>query len=120
MGSKLQQLQTRANQISQFVVKNGSSYYKEMMEKNKQYIQQPSTVETCQLLANQLFYTRLASIPRRYEAFWKEIESLKEFSKTKEAWSMENASLAALFGVECIAWCWGGKVIGRAGEFVIN
>ncbi|KAK6264202.1 hypothetical protein SCA6_019636 [Theobroma cacao] len=52
-------------------------------------------------------------IPRRYEALWKELDSLKQFLKTKDAWSMENASVAALFGVECYAWSWGGEIIGR-------
>ncbi|EOY27063.1 Mitochondrial ATP synthase subunit G protein isoform 2 [Theobroma cacao] len=110
MASKLQ---TKAAQVSQFVTKNGSSYYKELMERNNQYIQKPSSAHTCQLLAKQLFYTRLASIPRRYEALWKELDSLKQFLKTKDAWSMENASVAALFGVECYAWSWGGEIIGR-------
>ncbi|XVF25103.1 hypothetical protein REPUB_Repub13aG0185100 [Reevesia pubescens] len=83
------------------------------MERNKRYIQEPSGIETCQLLANQLFYTRLASIPRRYEVFWKELDSLKQFLKTKEAWNIENASMAALIGVECFAWFCGGEIIGR-------
>ncbi|XVF74441.1 hypothetical protein PTKIN_Ptkin13bG0110600 [Pterospermum kingtungense] len=113
MGSKFQQLQTKAVQVSQLVTKNGGSYYKDLMERNKRYIQEPSNIQTCQLLAKQLFYTRLASIPRRYDAFWKELESLKEFFKTKEAWSIENASMAALIGVECFAWFCGGEMIGR-------
>ncbi|KAK6264203.1 hypothetical protein SCA6_019637 [Theobroma cacao] len=57
MASKLQ---TKTAQVSQFVTKNGSSYYKELMERNNQYIQKPSSAHTCQLLAKQLFYTRLA------------------------------------------------------------
>ncbi|WRX27740.1 ATP synthase [Theobroma cacao] len=113
MNCMASKLQTKAAQVSQFVTKNGSSYYKELMERNNQYIQKPSSAHTCQLLAKQLFYTRLASIPRRYEALWKELDSLKQFLKTKDAWSMENASVAALFGVECYAWSWGGEIIGR-------
>ncbi|XWS18895.1 hypothetical protein CRYUN_Cryun32bG0084100 [Craigia yunnanensis] len=113
MASKFQQLQTKAARVSQFVTKNGGSYYKELMKRNKRYIQEPSSIETCQLLANQLFYTRLASIPRRYEAFWKELDSLQQFFKTKEAWSIENASMSALIGVECFAWFYGGEIIGR-------
>ncbi|KAK8629187.1 hypothetical protein V6N13_078039 [Hibiscus sabdariffa] len=113
MASRLQQFQTRAAQISEFVAKNGTSYYKELMEKNKTYVKEPSNIETCQLLAKQLFFTRLASIPRRQEAFWKELESLKEFMKTREAWKIENVSMAALIGVECYAWFFGGEIIGR-------
>ncbi|KAE8657485.1 Mitochondrial ATP synthase subunit G protein isoform 2 [Hibiscus syriacus] len=136
MASRLQQFQTKAAQISEFMTKNGTSYYKELMEKNNTYIKEPSNIETCQMLEKQLFYTRLASnlggkevvllfevsssnimnvrgIPRRYEAFWKELNCLKEFLKTREAWNIENASMAALIGVECYAWFYGGEIIGR-------
>ncbi|MBA0761205.1 hypothetical protein Gotri_023883 [Gossypium trilobum] len=112
-GPYCRELMERAIQVSQSVTKNGGSYYRELMERNKTYIKEPSSVETCQLLAQQLFYTRLASIPRRYEAFWKELDSLKELLKTKEAWNIENASMAALIGVECYAWFFGGEIIGR-------
>ncbi|MBA0582051.1 hypothetical protein Godav_020843 [Gossypium davidsonii] len=112
-GPYCRELMERAIQVSQSVTKNGGSYYRELMERNKTYIKEPSSVETCQLLAKQLFYTRLASIPRRYEAFWKELDSLKELLKTKEAWNIENASMAALIGVECYAWFFGGEIIGR-------
>ncbi|XVE51968.1 hypothetical protein DITRI_Ditri02bG0082300 [Diplodiscus trichospermus] len=111
--SKFQQSQTKAAEIAESVTKNGGSYYKELMEKNKLYIQEPPSIETCQLLSNQLFYTRLASIPGRYGAFWKELDSLKQFLKTKEAWNLENASMASLIGVECFAWFCGGEIIGR-------
>lgn len=60
MASKLVQLQSKAAQASQFVTKHGCAYYKQLLEKNKQYIQEPPTVEKCNLLSNQLFYTRLA------------------------------------------------------------
>ncbi|KAH0451384.1 hypothetical protein IEQ34_018683 [Dendrobium chrysotoxum] len=62
MASKLHQLQTKAVQASQFVAKHGTSYYKQLLEQNKQYIVQPPTVEKCQELSKQLFYTRLASL----------------------------------------------------------
>jgi len=51
----------RANcQASKFVAKHGSSYYKQLLENNKQYIVDPPTVEKCQELSKKLFYTRLA------------------------------------------------------------
>lgn len=58
--SKLQQLTSKVCQASQFITKHGTSYHKQLLEKNKEYIQEPATVEKCQLLAKQLFYTRLA------------------------------------------------------------
>ncbi|QCD85193.1 F-type H+-transporting ATPase subunit g [Vigna unguiculata] len=60
MASKLHQLQSKACQASQLVAKHGSNYYRQLLEQNKQYIQEPPTVEKVNLLSKQLFYTRLA------------------------------------------------------------
>lgn len=60
MASKLQQLQSKACQASQFAFKHGSAYYKQLLEQNKQYIQEPPSVEKCNHLSKQLLYTRLA------------------------------------------------------------
>ncbi|KAL4194403.1 hypothetical protein AMTRI_Chr05g68390 [Amborella trichopoda] len=60
MASKLHQLQSKAVAASQFVAKHGCVYYKQLLEQNKQYIQNPPTVEKCSELSKQLFYTRLA------------------------------------------------------------
>lgn len=62
MASKLAQLQSKASHASQFVVKHGCAYYKQLLEQNKQYIVEPPTVEKCNLLSKQLFYTRLARL----------------------------------------------------------
>ncbi|KAL0323771.1 UNVERIFIED_CONTAM: hypothetical protein Scaly_2344200 [Sesamum calycinum] len=113
MASKLNQLRGRTVEVSSIVTKNGGAYYKQLMEKNKQYIQDPPSVETCQLLANQLFYTRLASIPGRYESFWKELDSVKQLLKHRNELNIENAGIAALFGIECFAWFCAGEIVGR-------
>lgn len=63
MASKLVQLQSKACQASKFVAKHGNSYYKQLLEQNKQYIQEPATVEKCSELSKQLLYTRLARLP---------------------------------------------------------
>ncbi|KAF7814166.1 hypothetical protein G2W53_028135 [Senna tora] len=112
MASKLGQLQSKVTQASRVVAKNGCSYYKHLLEKNKEYILDPPTTEKCQSLANQLFYTRLASIPHRCNAFWKELENTKHLLK-KEHLNIENAGTAALFALECYAWFCGGEIIGR-------
>ncbi|KAL5982765.1 hypothetical protein ACLOJK_016841 [Asimina triloba] len=62
MASKLQQLQSKSVQASQFVAKHATTYYKQLLEQNKQYIQEPPTIEKCNLLSKQLFYTRLARL----------------------------------------------------------
>ncbi|KAJ8441673.1 hypothetical protein Cgig2_019060 [Carnegiea gigantea] len=60
MAARLRLLQSKACQATQFISKHGNSYYKQRIEQNKGYIQDPPTVETCDRLAKQLFYTRLA------------------------------------------------------------
>ncbi|XVF88689.1 hypothetical protein PTKIN_Ptkin19aG0070400 [Pterospermum kingtungense] len=104
MASKLQQLQSKACQASKFVAKHGTAYYKQLLEQNKQYIQEPPTVEKCSELSKQLFYTRLASIPGRTEAFWKELDYFKNLWKNRQELKVEDAGIAALFGMECFAW----------------
>ena len=60
MASKLIQVQSKACEASKFVAKHGTSYYRQLLEKNKHFIQEPATVDKCQELSKQLLYTRLA------------------------------------------------------------
>ncbi|XP_059634858.1 uncharacterized protein LOC132277128 [Cornus florida] len=113
MASKLQQLQSKAWQASQFVAKHGTAYYKQLLDQNKQYIQNPPTVDTCNLLSKQLFYTRLASLPVRYEAFWKELDYVKHMWRNRQELKAEEATTAALFGLECFALFCVGEIVGR-------
>lgn len=69
MASKLVQLQSKAAQASQLVAKHGGSYYRQLLEQNKQYIQDPPTAEKCNLLSKQLLYTRLARLVFFVELF---------------------------------------------------
>eukprot|EP01018_Ginkgo_biloba_P013888 Gb_31990 [translate_table: standard] len=62
MASKLQQLQGKATVASQFAMKHACAYYKQLLEQNKHYIQEPATVEKCSELSKRLFYTRLARL----------------------------------------------------------
>ncbi|PKU67370.1 uncharacterized protein LOC110098886 [Dendrobium catenatum] len=117
MASKLHQLQTKAVQASQFVAKHGTSYYKQLLEQNKQYIVQPPTVEKCQELSKQLLYTRLASIPGRYESFWKELEGVKHIWRNRQDLKVEDLGIAALFGLELYAWFCVGEIAGRGFTF---
>ncbi|VVA10402.1 PREDICTED: Mitochondrial ATP [Prunus dulcis] len=117
MASKLRQLQSKACQATQFVSKHGSTYYKNLLEQNKQYIQHPPTVEKCNELSKQLFYTRLASIPGRTESFWKEVDYVKHLWKNRQDLKVEDAGIAALFGLECFAWFCAGEIVGRGFTF---
>lgn len=113
MASKLRQVQSKACQVSQVVTKNGNVYYKQLLEQNKEYIQEPPTVEKCNLLAKQLFYTRLASIPGRCETFWKEVDHVKQLWRNKQDLKVEDVGVAALFGLEVFAWYCAGEIVGR-------
>ncbi|KAK4756929.1 hypothetical protein SAY87_007056 [Trapa incisa] len=117
MASKLLQLKSKACQASQFVSKHGTVYYKQLMEQNKQYVQEPATIEKCNELSKQLLYTRLASIPGRYESFLKEVDYVKHLWKHRPELKVEDAGIAALFGLECFAWFCAGEIIGRGFTF---
>ncbi|KAJ6810117.1 uncharacterized protein M6B38_298050 [Iris pallida] len=111
--ARLQMLKTKAAEASRFVARNGCAYYKETMEKNKKYVVEPPTVEKCQELSKQLFYTRMASLPVRYEAFWKELHGVKNVWKNRHELKVEDAGIAALFGLELYAWFCVGEIMGR-------
>ncbi|XP_041020158.1 uncharacterized protein LOC121261828 [Juglans microcarpa x Juglans regia] len=113
MASMLTQLQTKLAQASQYMAKHGGARYKQLLEQNKQYIQEPPTIEKCQTLANELFYTRLASIPGRYESFWKEVDYIKYLFKNRQEMKLENAGIGVLFGLECLTWFYVGEIVGR-------
>ncbi|KAH6826786.1 Mitochondrial ATP synthase subunit G protein [Perilla frutescens var. hirtella] len=117
MASKLLQLRAKASQATQYVAKHGTVYYKQLLEQNKQYIKDPPTVDTCNELAKQLLYTRLASIPVRTECFWKELGYVKNMWKNRQELTVEEASIAALFGLECFAWFCAGEIVGRGFTF---
>ncbi|XP_057449283.1 uncharacterized protein LOC130740635 [Lotus japonicus] len=117
MASKLRQLQSKACQATQFVAKHGTAYHKQLLENNRQYIQEPATIEKCNELSKQLFYTRLASIPGRCEAFRKELDYTKNLWKNKQDLKVEDAGIAALFGLECFAWFCTGEIVGRGFTF---
>ncbi|XP_057516412.1 uncharacterized protein LOC130797712 [Amaranthus tricolor] len=117
MASKLRQLQSKACQATQFLSKHGEVYYKQMIEQNKEHIQEPATVETCNRLAKQLFYTRFASLPGRREAFWKEVEQVKQVWKNRKDVKVEEVGIATLFGLECFAWFCAGEIVGRGFTF---
>ncbi|KAL3519053.1 hypothetical protein ACH5RR_021655 [Cinchona calisaya] len=104
MAARLKQLQSKAGQATQFVSKHGTAWDKPLMEQNKQYIQEPPTVEKCNELSKQLFQTRLASIPGRYKSFWKEVDFIKHMSRNRHEVKVEDAGTAAVFGLECLCW----------------
>ncbi|KAL8152281.1 hypothetical protein V2J09_010041 [Rumex salicifolius] len=117
MAARLRQLQSKACQASKFVTNHADGYLKQKLEQNKEFIQNPPTVEKCNLLAKQLLYTRLASIPGRCETFKKEVDYVKQLWKNKQDVKVEDVSIAALFGLECFAWYCAGEIVGRGFTF---
>lgn len=57
------------------------------------------------------------SIPGRYESFWKELDYVKYLWRNKQDLKVEDAGIAALFGLECYAWFCVGEIIGRGFTF---
>lgn len=60
MASLLRQMQSKAAVATEIATKRGSAFYRQLMEENKHYVVEPASVEKCQELSKQLFYTRLA------------------------------------------------------------
>ncbi|KAL5230379.1 hypothetical protein ABZP36_029155 [Zizania latifolia] len=113
LASKLTQMQAKACEATRFAAKHGCAYHRALMEKNKKYVVEPPTIERCQELSKQLFYTRLASLPGRYEAFWKEMDQVKHLWRNRKDLNVEHAGVAALFGIELYAWFCVGEIVGR-------
>jgi F-type H+-transporting ATPase subunit g len=111
----MRQLQSKAAVATELAAKHGSTFYKRLLEENKQYIQQEPTVQKCQELSKRLFYTRLASLPGRYEALWKEIDYVKQKVFARNDLKLEELGIAALFLGECYAWFCVGEIVGRGG-----
>ena len=59
----------------------------------------------------------LCSIPGRYESFWKELDYVKHIWKNRQELKVEDAGIAALFGLECFAWFCAGEIVGRGFTF---
>lgn len=57
------------------------------------------------------------SLPGRNEAFWKELDHVKELWKNKKDLHVEQVGIAALFGLECFAWYCAGEIVGRGFTF---
>lgn len=55
----------------------------------------------------------VGSLPGRYESFWKELDSVKQLWKNKGDLKVEDAGIAALFGIELFAWFCVGEIVGR-------
>jgi F-type H+-transporting ATPase subunit g len=64
MASLLRQMQSKAAVATEIATKRSSAFYKQLMEDNKHHVVEPATVQKCQELSKQLFYTRLSrSVP---------------------------------------------------------
>lgn len=60
---------------------------------------------------------RFCSIPGRYESLWKELDYVKQLWKNRPELKVEDAGIAALFGLECFAWFCAGEIVGRGFTF---
>ncbi|XP_062149635.1 uncharacterized protein LOC133858173 isoform X2 [Alnus glutinosa] len=72
-----------------------------------------SCLSNCFTLALLVLY----SIPGRYESFWKELDYVKHLWKNRQELKVEDAGIAALFGLECFAWFCAGEIVGRGFTF---
>jgi F-type H+-transporting ATPase subunit g len=75
----------------------------------------PSDLYICNFF--ELISSVLYSIPGRYESFWKELDYVKHVWKNRQELKVEDAGIAALFGLECFAWYCAGEIVGRGFTF---
>ncbi|KAG6739469.1 hypothetical protein POTOM_057066 [Populus tomentosa] len=68
--------------------------HRQLLEQDKQCIQVPPTVEKCDLLSKQLFYTRLARVLLNFLGIY----SVKQLWKNRHELRVEDAGIAAWFG----------------------
>lgn len=57
------------------------------------------------------------SIPGRYESFWKELDGVKHIWRNRKELKVEDAGIAALFGLELYVWFCVGEIAGRGFTF---
>lgn len=57
------------------------------------------------------------SIPGRNEAFWKELDYVKQLWKHRQELKVEDVGIVSLFGLECFAWFCAGEIVGRGFTF---
>lgn len=57
------------------------------------------------------------SIPGRYESFRKEVDYVKHLFRNRQELKVENAGIGVLFALECLAWFYGGEIVGRGFTF---
>ncbi|KAF4398611.1 hypothetical protein G4B88_013700 [Cannabis sativa] len=80
------------------------------------------TVDCCfllELMSKKFYKSEEGSIkiPNRCESFKKELEYVKQMWKNRQELKVEDAGIAALFGLECFAWFCAGEIVGRGFTF---
>ncbi|KAF6138205.1 hypothetical protein GIB67_011045 [Kingdonia uniflora] len=56
-------------------------------------------------------------LPGRSESFWKEADYMKQLWKYRQELKVEDAGIAALFGLELYCWLCAGEIAGRGFTF---
>lgn len=98
---------------SELVSTRGSSYYKQMMENNKQYVVGDASEEVIAKLGKQLFFTTAASAPRRYQHMLSEWNVVKQKWANRTELTLQEVGIGALFVGEVYAWFCVGEIVGR-------
>jgi F-type H+-transporting ATPase subunit g len=60
-----------------------------------------------------LWKTIIFSLPGRNNSFWKELDCVKLLWKNRSNLKVEDAGVAAMFGIELYAWFCVGEIVGR-------
>ncbi|CAI5949884.1 unnamed protein product [Closterium sp. NIES-64] len=76
----------------------------QLLETNKQYIVDGGNPEKVKELSKQLYYTTLASFPKRYQHAQQELQIVKQKWANRAELQLEEIGIATLFLAEVYAW----------------
>lgn len=113
MSAMLKNLQGQASKVQKLVSTHGTAAYKQLLERNKQYIVDGGDIGKANELTKQALFTHLASVPKRIEGATKEVETLRELWAKRGELTVGDVGVGALFVAEVYAWFVVGEIVGR-------
>lgn len=99
--------------ISDAAMPAAKKWYMKTLAEGSKYVAKEPTPKACAELSKQLFYTRVASIPYRYEMLQKEWKGLGAKWAARGEMTMAEVGTFAFFGAEVMAWGCLGEIVGR-------
>lgn len=110
--NKLLQLKSKACEASRFVSKHGTTYYKQLLEENKQHIQEPATLDFL-MVSLLLWLTCLCGFVASVDVLsrsGRELITWKACGRIVRIWRLKRLVLQHFLD-------WTGEIVGRGFTF---